>query len=602
MPQRRSDGWSTLDRSVFVWGALLILLSVGARGLFAAELPSALGHEYLDLPYIDGLRDHFWEYVFFSHRKPPFHNILHAAPAWFFTNAELSRYDIYIHLIGVMDVVAIFFLYRASLLAGAWPPLAFAFLGLFSFCLIPYGLHFGSYDRPNVFLFSFFLYACAVFVRHRARGAWVLSISGALCILGSTVSALIVPMMVVLVAALFPLTDSWKSKIRGIVVALSLPILMLTLLVTKNVHNANVWATANGAGHANVLFAIQLNDWKTQRVRDLLVESGAPEWYLWCFDHPEPMDSTPDMIYARSLGACGRMIGDYGAEDYPFDFKPVLNHLRLSGNSGMEALVREDMKTAREKPYLFTEFGLMQTSWFAAFGRESTRFARYVFWKDPLAWIHHAELIHNNMWVPLGPERLGTYVGQYWNHSRSPQVVWESTFSKTCRIFGRWVRGAYRIIPWILVVMIGALAASPLFRWISLRPATSIGLAWAVAHVLAVADTMVAFRKPGTNVREAFNSGIRTRFAEGRLTCLAMRKETVAGILYTVVPTLVMMAVFVGTVGTENERFFLQVLPHLSLLLVLIGSRILYVLGRSLKPSRVGQWIVSSFERCEIEK
>lgn len=549
------------------WVLATLLFSLLARALFYRHLPPGAPLDAEHLAYFDALRHHLVEYLAYTPRKPPLFSLFHAPVAWLFGDEAIAAHRLITVELFVLDSVAAALFVATATTLGAWAPLAAVVVGGYSLCLMPLELMAINYDRPLLFCLGLFLFALARTVRSGGAGSlWAVALAGMLLIAQSTIASVLVPVTVVPVLAAAYGLRPIGPFVRRVAICLGLPALMLGALVAKNLAVAGIAASANGAGHTHILFVMNMMDWKVPAIRALAVEAKAPAWYLWCYDHPVKMDETPDMVYARSLGLCGvKLTPDLR----DIDMTGLRDAMARLGDDRMVRVVEGDMRTLAEKPYLFAPFSLWASRWFAEFSTENLRIARYVFARDPERWLNNASNIHKVMWVREGPRSLGAYVTTLWPE-RGVEIYMQPVLARINRHLEHLTRSTYLAIPWIAAVLaVGALLPA-WFRRRSVRRSAAWPGRWLALATAAGFDAMMASARRPT--RSDFEDAVAARWRTGILSATAPRLGTLVAAAMTIVPILLMTAIFCGTVGTENERFFQQAIPHLCILAVVMAT------------------------------
>ncbi|MEO5373905.1 MAG: hypothetical protein H7840_06440 [Alphaproteobacteria bacterium] len=565
------------------WVLATLVVALVVRGVFLAQLPAGAPLDADTTVYLDVLRHHLWENLAYSPRKPPLFELVHAPVAWLFGDETIARYRLLTVELFLLDGAAMALLAAAAMRLRAWPPLAFAVMTLYSLCLMPLELNATHYDRPLPFFAGLFLLALARVVASRGErglgetGMVAVSVAGALLIAQSTVASLLVPLLVVIAVVMAGPPFSFRRLAGRLALGLALPGVMLGVLVAKTHAVSGIAATANGAGHTHILFVMNMYDWKRDRVRQAAVEAGAPAWYLWCYDNPVRVDDTPDMMYARSLGSCGV---DRWGDPRGADMTALLAAMVGLGDDRMAAVVREDMAIAAERPHVLPPFGTWASRWFAEYSRQNTRIAAHVFRTDTGRWLINAYNIHHNMWVREGPKSLGAYVRQMWPEPGSP-IPLRRPLELANRYLETITRATYLALPEIVIVLALGLLLPPLFRARARgedNGAASPGL-WGLLSAAAAFDAMMA--AAGRLSRPAFADAVAERWRTGTLSATRPSSATLGAAALTIPPVLVMTAIFCGTVGTENERFFQQALPYLCILATVIAT----ALGRIVRAA-----------------
>lgn len=546
------------------WLLSIILFSLAARIVFFGQLPTGTPFDGWELNYTEALRHHFFEYLAYTPRKPPLYSVFHGPIVWLFSDDVIARYRLFSMQLWCFDALAMAFLLALAVRLGAMPLVAWLILATYSLCLMPIELLGINYDAGFV-LFSAIYMLALLQAGHRPsfRSMLAVSAAGALLIAQSTISSLLVPAMTIVVVAMAGWTAGWRVIARHLATALVLPVVMLALLVGKNLSHSGIAATANGAGHTNILFVMMVNNWDVETNRQTIVEAGAPNWYLWCYDHPVAMDKTPGAIYARSWAHCGVRPGDG-----TYDMSGLLQAMTDLGEDRMAEIVRQDMEMFASRPWLVGHYGWTATRWFAEYSKVNVAVGRHFFRQDPGRWLRMSKLLHDGIWIRHGPGSLGDYIRQFWSTSLGP-VPAEPVMKQANRVLAGLVRNAYGLLPWIIAV----LAASALLPWMfrcSGERLRRIPLLWLTWTIHAAIDAVMCGQKldAARNIQDRWNR---------RELALKFKSnlDTWIGWTILIIPILIGISIFCGTVGTENERFFQQILPFLVCIAAIVLSFLL---------------------------
>jgi hypothetical protein len=335
-------------------------------------------------------------------------------------------------------------------------------------------------------------------------------------------------------------------------------------------------APANGAGHTHILLVMVNEHWKREPIRRHMENHGVPHWALWCYDNVSP-DGTPDHIWNSSIGYCVDSVIQKDNE-LRIDFSRLRTYLAASGETRLVSLVDADIATIESRPYLLVPFGFTATRWFAAYSKEMSRFSQSYFWSHPKQWLMQLYLIHRDIWMRHGPMDLEKFVTRSYA-IRFPENL-QTFFQIVTKQFGNLMRLVYKSIPLVLLVTAFALLIPKLFRRYAggiKRPAPTM---WPLLYAGAALDTVLAKNRGRIDKWNYIQAAISERWNRRELTFLQPRMETLACMI-VIFPGIFLMAfIFCGTVGTENERFFQQILPHLCILGSVFGTRCAQVIWR----------------------
>ncbi len=525
-----------LAAAIFIRGLVYYLLPIRA--------PAFTDHLFY---YHQALTQHLWEYLRFTTLKPPVTYLIHSATFRLF--GLHNTHVLYMNLLVVfaMDCVAVVFLYLACLRLSINRFLAAGILLIYSVAYIPWELmSVGShYDHHTLLFTSLFLYFLVRAVTERSiRNLVLLSIFAGLLVAQSTVNALSAPAAIV-VAAFFASRSArrrWLGLCRDAAVGLIGPVIVIGGLSVKNYLAAGVVGTSNLAGPAAMMVVQDAMGQDNQKVRRFLKRCDVPQWYLWAYDNAIPItmpDGKPHpWPLSKAFGICYKRT-KLGAEFWPYDFRPLHHKLVELGEKDLAAAVEKDIADARDRPYLFAGFSPELTPrWISRYGSVSVKVYRRLIIEEPGLYLQAVRRGHKVFWN-YG-SRLPRHLMAKGSRTLREPVPLEGFFTEVSYWFQGLTRGGY----WLLY------------------------LGWLVAIVTWVLRAVRKRRKT------APASDPRASTWLGPFAVLS-------------VPALVMTAVFSCMVAQENSRYFLQISPHLMLIVpfcltsLLMKGRVTYPVRRA---------------------
>jgi len=589
-----------------MWWASLVLLAILVRGIAYASrsdgfFPALLNAEWI--AYAEALRYHFIEYVAHAHVKPPLLHVIHAIPAWLTTSVEGWGTGLML-VTGMLNVGAVALIFGAAIRLGARPVFVWLAATLAAVSWVLFDIAFLFHDSTVFFFLGLFVYAGAVVISRGGEGGYgLLGFSGALLIAQATVQAAIVPVVATILWIVLP-DRNRKARWRHAAAGVGVPLLLLAAIAGKNYAATGLPTTSSLGGHTLLLFASMKNDWDMSRMAGFARSAGAPQWYLWCFENPwvppEFSDSTAFRLWQPTSGGCVPTVSHPGEAARP-DWDFLLARLGEQGADGnILSVVREDQRIQREQPYLRTGIGaVLGSNWMAQYNRVSARVAAHVFLKDPRSWLLNGKYVHGNMFAGLGP-RL--YPNLRLSYEADAPFLKTGVYEAAYSAFAEVTRYTYLALPVVVLMLLGAIAAvgcETLLRRLSTGAAPLYWIAaglWMLAAISAVVAFVEAldwfyYGWPRRWYRVApiaygcvwialaLWSVVALRSSPNpagasALSGLAISRRELAGWLMLIVPTLQMAVIFCTVVGTENDRFFMLLGPHLCVIAALLATRV----------------------------
>lgn len=505
------------------WLWILLGVSLLARVLAYLFLPPTAPYLSLDqttLYFYDNLQNHFWDFIRFTGSKPPMPHVLHALVAKAAGAAHAHELRLYLIQLFLLDLAALGLLFHAAVLLRARNAVAFACVLGYSLALVPFELWRDGffYDQLTTFFTAFFAYAVVrCLLSDKRRFVFLLAASGALLVFQSAVNLPVVPVtMSVLFCCKWLLGLRMKAAAARLSAALLAVLLAAAVCRHKNSERGEASVTSNEGGAALMMVVQKSFDYDVAAVRRLIQEAGAPDWYLWCYDHPKsPLDASgaPSPGWKTLSEAFGICFPWTGVKDqaWPFDFRELDGYLTRTGQSTLAGVVRADMKDARERRHLYAGYcPELEPRWIGVYGSVSYRVALHGLRTHPLAFLRSYWHLHY----------LFAHGGPYF-----PRTVMDE-------------------------VPAGALPARRLFRGITTVVGWCFGVAYHALYVffVAAAGWLMYLRRRG---RSAEMSSFAAQAAP-------------AAILF--VPLVCLAVIFSTLVGGENDRYFIQIFPYLTLL------------------------------------
>jgi hypothetical protein len=367
--------------------AMLVLISVVVRVLVYLLLPASddFGKYANSGPlYFSALTEHFKDYLIFTTNIPPGTFVVQAAVFGLVDPETAMSVRAFLILISMLNITGIVLLFQSAKKIGANERFSFLVCCLFSIALISFelwrdGMH---YDHLTFFFTSLFVGSLVKVIRNADKlfNALLVAVTTALLISQSAANAAIAPFTVVAVFCLLYLPKKKYLKFGlALIIGLSMPLLILIIIGKKNSAETQESLTSNKAGPAMMMVVQRAYDFDVAKVRSIMQRGGAPEWYLWTYDHSTPpvdhvtLKSYPEAIsLSQAFGMCF-----FSAEvegPWKFDFNPLMNYLSQNGPKELLPIVKADAEDVVMRPYRLAGFSPeLSPRWIGVYGSVSKK-------------------------------------------------------------------------------------------------------------------------------------------------------------------------------------------------------------------------------------
>ncbi|MES2330108.1 MAG: hypothetical protein V4539_10935 [Bacteroidota bacterium] len=511
--------------------SLLVISSIVVRVIVYFLLPVSddLGrYGNTSALYISALTEHFGDYLSFTTNIPPATFIIDAF-VFAVTGAKtaISIRAILI-LVSLLDVIAILLLFRTANRLGAGQRTSFFIMLLFSIALIPFelwrdGMH---YDHLTFFFTSFFAWALVKLVKKPDTGNMLwLSFTGALLVSQSATNSAIVPVSVLLILFFLYLPKKQFGKLFfAIFISLLLPAVVLIIISRKNKAEGQEGLTSNKAGPAMMMVVQRAYKYDVVKVRQAAQDAGAPNWWLWTYDHATPpVDSVTGkqaehwINLAQAFGICFfTPDGRSNNNPWQFNFNPLSQYLQQNGHTTLLTFVKADADDAVHKPYRFAGFSFeLSPRWIGVYGDISKKIFFTTIKKNPLG-MGKAFIEQQGIFSLYGP-----------------LFLYNTTQVKQSLLARSGLRTLHDPLP-----------LQPLFVMTTLLYALLIF----ITYLLVLLNIPLTIWKLLKNARSGKKTGVINHF------------------LLLSIPVLCIAGVYSCLVGGENDRYFIQGVPYLILL------------------------------------
>jgi hypothetical protein len=400
--------------------ALLLVLSLGLRasvyvGLSPFSSPQPGGYAY-------SLYEDWFQYVVRATLLPPLNYFIQALPIWLLgpeRNAALDGNLIINFLMGTACAVTV---YQTLRLARVPSPVDWLLPAALSTALVPFELwgtnyEGAHYDHPTPLFMALLGYALVRIAREglTRRTIAIAAACAVPLMLQMATAAYFVPPLFVLIAIIERISgrltvEPWRRS-----AALLAPvILVLIALSVKNGLVTGVGTPGARGGGPLMMFVQTAMGGDHVAVRQLAVEAGVPDWYLWCYDNrrlPPGQESVSQWDgLARAFGTCMHWATERKAgEPWPFDYSELIAGLNAFGRPDLAAIVEKDQADAMDRPFLLTGHSPeLSPRWIAIYGQQSQRVGTRLLLSHPDLYFAAFMSNYRSLFWGRGPEFLAT--------------------------------------------------------------------------------------------------------------------------------------------------------------------------------------------------
>ena len=573
---------------------LLITIFVLLAYLLMQPIGSILHEGWTENIYRIGLLEHFWEYISYTPLKPPLFSILHVSALQFAHLIGITESAAIGALVITLNVAVAPLIYRTSINFKANRISSAVMSILASLSLLPLIAKPLNYDLPAYFFMSLFIFSVSqVFKFQGTKGFILLSLASGLLIAQSTVQIVTVPLIVLIIAVTLATRENIRALIKKFLMISVFPALVVGAILLKNFLAIGLIGNSSLGGHTLMLVLMGMNQWNVPVIREAVVKSGAPDWYLWCFDNPAQWEAGPYPAFMSAMGHCF---------DEGMDMDRLKAQMERLKAPEMVKVVERDTVRLQQKPYLLAGISPdMSTEWFAKYSMVSAKVAVYVFRQNPTRWLNQSKYIHGNHFsrskydyilsdllerqkesfrenldFVKGITEVSKYV-RFWTYRLIPYLWLFLAMMIAAKVLTResqlkrWFPQKSKIVitTSLIFVTVGlAYVSKPYFEWFYYgferkyywKPVYGILLSFIILTLFVQYDPMTKFRKPILKFFDFFWD------LEGAVILILIAQVSVLGFLYS------------SVVGTENHRFFFQLTPYVFVLSAVLTSIVMHSL------------------------
>lgn len=331
-----------------VFRVLLYWWFVGSEPAFIETLAGS-DHSAL---YREALTSHLGEYLLYNHTEPPLAILRDWALETFAGPENIVAARTAIAAIFDSLAAGLAYLVARRLGAGVLISVLIGLLVSHRFMLLELSTSGGGWDALNPFFATLYLWLLLRLVQEPAiRRALLVGLAGFLLIASHSFGAPVVAATLVVAGAIFHV----RSRSAGYaLVAFTLPLLLITTMVTKNGLQHGVWSMSSGVGQ-NVLqaYARSFKDpsGEERGVWLMAKREGYPDWWIWCYDEARRRDMHPNLNIPSWYGTCmfRRVNGEVVV-----DYSELKEYFSANNNKEMLAIVEKDMAIAENRPWLWS--------------------------------------------------------------------------------------------------------------------------------------------------------------------------------------------------------------------------------------------------------
>ncbi len=316
----------------------------------------------------------------------------------------------------------------------------------------------------------------------------------------------------------------------SLIVVLILPAIVLIAVSKKNQSAGNESLTSNKGGPAMMMVVQRAYNYDVNRIRNVMKESGAPDWYIWAYDHAtppvDPVTGKPSdgwMNLAQAFGICFYPSTRENKNVWNYQFDPLLVYLRQNGSIDLAAAVEADSTDAVNKPYRFAGYSPeLSPRWIGIYGDVSKKMFFKAIEKNPVG-MFRSFFIQQAIFAAYGP-----------------LFPYNAIKDKPSLLARSGIRSLRSPIP-----------LQPLFIFAALLFAI---LGW------------ITYLRVLLNIPEAAIDFFKTKKQQA--------KVHINVFLLLSIPVILLAVVYSCLVGGENDRYFMQATPYIVLLATIIVSGI----------------------------
>ncbi|MDC0458832.1 hypothetical protein OAM32_03500 [Alphaproteobacteria bacterium] len=370
--------------SYHVMFLVLCAFVLGSRAYFFLETPDQEGFDPL---YLKALDQHFWEYLSYTHIKPPLTYLTHGALVKVFGVEAMRSGQLTLMFAFCLNIIGLIFFWATLRLLKIPKGIIILSVGLYSIYVLPiefwrFGKHYAhlSYAFTSIFIFCLVKYIQEL----NFKTGTYLSLASAVILSLNSMYMLIAPGLIVAANLIhFLELKSFRAFFKSNGIILVFPIFIASVICFKNYATTGVFAPSTIGGGALSLVSERVADRDADQLRPVIIKAGVPEWYIWCFDRPYGAEYVEEhglvvISNSRSFGTCSPPAAR-NTDSYPYDLSELRNYLDKTGQVHALAKVEQDIYNMKHRKYLFSGFAAdLSMHWSALYMGQGAK----IYWYD----------------------------------------------------------------------------------------------------------------------------------------------------------------------------------------------------------------------------
>jgi len=478
---------------------LVLVASILLRIYILSGLPP--GTKGLVNDYPDTLEKHFFDYVTYSNLTPPLNYIFDYLAVLIFGKDGVTENYGYVYLNYTFDIIAIFFLIKIFSILKIPNFISLILATIFSIGIISLELWRSNYTTNHYEHYSFvllllFLYSVINLIINKSSlsNLILVGVSTSLLLLQLSTAIFTVP-FILLILLFFPF------------------LLTLLIIIGKNYINTDNLSLGGRGGAALMMVVLKAFDNDPAEVRKIIIESGAPDWYLSCYDSAKgpKLENKSDQKYwddtlSKSFGICMPWASTkISGVPWPFDMGPLIAQLNNMGQQRLSSIVEKDQYDSINRQYRFTGYSPeLSLRWTSIYCLESIKVAKYLIIHHPIKYYNIIKYQYQEIFYKKGVVFIATIANglDTWKYPLQNKI-----FGFNSVIFSKITIASYILLP--------------------------------IAFI-----SIVLLRLMRSKYSNFFDENMKIY-------------------LILIVPIFISSAVYSSIVGGENDRYFLHIVPIL---------------------------------------
>ncbi|MDB0013886.1 hypothetical protein N9F22_03500 [Alphaproteobacteria bacterium] len=368
----------------YVMFLVLCTFVLGSRAYFFLETPDQGGFDPL---YLKALDQHFWEYLSYTHIKPPLTYLIHGGLVKVFGVEAMRSGQITLMFAFCLNIIGFIFFWATLRLLKISTSIIIFSVGLYSIYLLPiefwrFGKH---YIHLSFVLTSIFIFCLVKYIQEfNFKTGTYLSLASAVILSLNSVYMLIAPGLIVAANLIhFLEVKSFRTFFKSTGIILVLPVFIALVICFKNYATVGSFTPSTIGGGALLLVSERVADRDADQLRPVIIKAGVPKWYIWCFDRPYGAEYVEEhglevISNSRSFGTCSPPAAR-NTDSYPYDLSELRDYLDKTGQAQALAKVEQDIYNMKHRKYLFSGFANeLSMHWSILYMKQGSK----IYWYD----------------------------------------------------------------------------------------------------------------------------------------------------------------------------------------------------------------------------